>query len=152
MPLRIRENQDSPVIATFQSLANDDLDLESLLVQLQSPSARLLEATALLLVELAKQPTNDFDWSSAHPDVRRRLGFIAHRLSQKPELTMAVKKRLARSANHLYESVKNQPFDDLGFSSTTSEARIRRLKRHADDIDQRWKVWGEVELRGEFLL
>ncbi len=150
MPLRIREYKDSPIIATYRSLRDEDLHVEALLSELEAPSARLLEATALFLVEWARVTEPELPFDKAHPDALRRIGFIAERIGQYTHLDKPVRDRLSRMADTVFQRVAT-PFEDIGFSSTTSKPRMQRLQRRADDTARRWKVWGEVELREEFL-
>ena len=84
-------------------------------------------------------------------DALRRLGFIADHLAEHSDLAIDVRRRLKTLADHIYEKVRLNLSSDLGFSNSTSEGRIRRLRRDASEIDQRWKVWGQVELPLEFL-
>lgn len=151
MTLRIRENANSRVVATYQSLHDEDLSFEDLLRELEAPSARFLEAATLFLVEAARLGDVPHPPSKVGVDVLRRIGFIADRLGEHEELTGEVRTRLRNFALGIYEKVNTTPFDDLGFSHHASEGRIRRLQRKADAIDRRWRVWGEVELRHEFL-
>lgn len=151
MVLRLRHNSHSPVVARYRSLHDEDLDFEDLLSELKAPSARFLEATALFLVELARRGEVNLPEETGDVDALRRLGFIADHLAEHPDLVTNVRRRLKTLADHIYEKVRLLPCSDLGFSKSTSEGRIRRLRRDADEIDQRWKVWGQVELRLEFL-
>ncbi|RDV38261.1 hypothetical protein DV096_10645 [Bradymonadaceae bacterium TMQ3] len=151
MVFRLREERESPVVATYKSLHDEDLSFDELIERLESPSARLLEATALFLVELARLGDIPRPKISDYHQATRRLGFIAERLSTHPELPESVQKRLKAFADQLYANLAAPPAENLGFSKTTSPARIRRLQRHADAIDERWRVWGQVDLRVEFL-
>ncbi len=151
MVLRLRENSHSPVVARYRSIHDEDLDFEDLLSELKAPSARFLEAVALFLVELAKKGEVNLPEETADVDALRRLGFIADHLAEQSELAIVVCRRLKTLADHIYEQVQPSLCPDLGFSRSTSKGRVRRFKRDADEIDQRWKVWGQVELRLEFL-
>lgn len=152
MVLRLRENMHSPVVARYRSLQDEDLDFENLLSELEAPAARLLEAAALFLVELAKRGDISLPKEMGETDGLRRLGFIADRLGENPDLGTEVRCRLKTFADQIYEQVRPISSSDLGFSKSTSKGRIYRLRQDADEIAQRWKVWGQVELRLEFLL
>lgn len=151
MALRIRENKNSPVVAQYQSLRDEEMSFAQLLARLEAPSARILEVTALVLVELAKRGPIDLPSVDLSLDSLRRIGFVADRVAETQELGSPVRRRLKRFAAELYEELPQADFDDLGFSRSTSAGRIRRLKTQADEIDLRWRVWGRVELRREFL-
>lgn len=151
MVLRMRTNRDSPIVARYGSIHDEELCFEELVTELQAPSARLLEATALFLVELARRGDILVPHLPDAPDALRRVGFIADHLGVNEEFPEDVRRRLKVFADRIFSALPEAPAEDLGFSKSTTKGRIRRLKRHADAIDRRWRVWGEVELREEFL-
>ena len=139
------------MVASYRSLQDRDLTFEELLRELEAPSARFLEAAALFLVELARRGDVSLPAEKGEIKALRRLGFIADHLAKHPALTQDVQRRLKSLADSIYKQVRPLASPDLGFSRSTSKGRIRRLQRDVDEIDRRWKVWGKVELRQDFL-
>lgn len=113
------------------------------------PAARLERAAALALCELSR--TDQLERvlrRDRSDDARRRLGYLAERLSRNPELSQAAKGRLQAMAKRLHEAEDaSKPL--LTFLARANPSVLRVFAERADEVNDRWNVMGDTEL-GEF--
>lgn len=117
---------------------------------LQEPSARAVEGVSAALLRLA-QLEADFPIESLTDHARRRFGFVVEEMAgweRLPEHTRAVLRRWAQAAEQ-HTTQTNEP---IALSATSSQRRLDiMMRRRATPRQQRWGVYGLVDLRQEVL-
>jgi hypothetical protein len=98
------------------------------------PDARLAEAVAAMFASVDELGHADF--SAADSSASRRVGYLLERFGK------ASKPMLEELLSHV-QSV-NEP---LFFTRQMTPSRSKRLLAKADDVQLKWGVYGELELR-----
>lgn len=123
--------------------------VQSALHVLQAPSARLAGAVMLVLEALAA--TDNLEpvvrRLELDDDVRRRLGYLAERLSQTSSTPDPIAERLADVAGNLADP-NDSSRPPLTFMAKTTPSLLRLKMRRADETSRRWNVYGDVEVPG----
>ncbi len=135
-----------PASVPAAETASTEKLVESVLHVLETPSARLASAVALALQALAT--TSELDRlveSELTDDVRRRLGYLAERLSEESASPLKVKRRLAEFAGQLHQEDDDEK-EPLTLLAATNPTLVRLYMKRADQIEENWGVYGEVEL------
>lgn len=144
-------------LARFASLgfqasvcANGETDsgslVESVVRALQAPSARLAGAVMMVLHNLAESDELERVLDvELDDDVRRRLGYLAERLSQTPASSDVVARRLEAFAERLAaRSDSSRP--PLTFLAKTNPTMVRLQMNRGDETSRSWNVFGNVKL------
>ena len=117
---------------------------ESVVNVMAEPSARLVTAAALALSVLAlRNQLPDDQVDELSDDVRRRLGYVAERLLADPHMESS--DTLSRFLERLVESrFRDEPPITLGL---VQDAYLRKKLESADEVNERWQVYGNPEFR-----
>lgn len=99
------------------------------------PDARLAEAVATMFASVEELGHADF--SAADSSASRRVGYLLERFGK------ASKPMLDELLSHVQSGV-NEP---LFFTRQMTTSRSKRLLANADDVQLKWGVYGELELR-----
>jgi len=111
-----------------------DDPLACALRELVEPDPRMAEAVAKMFSEV-----DDFgqaDLSDAAPDAVRRVGYLLERFGKASDTR--VKELMSFVVN------KNEP---VFFTRHMTKSRKHRLRRDADELQLKWGVFGDLELR-----
>ncbi|MCK6511835.1 hypothetical protein L6R29_17920 [Myxococcota bacterium] len=115
---------------------------------LRSPIARLVEAAAHALGELAGNVDSNVLVLPRDEKTLRRLGFVLDSLAQHHASSANKSAQLAQWAreveNHLPSLGDVEP---LTLTSITTAGRLRRLIENASNVNKKWHVYGVLELR-----
>jgi len=111
---------------------------------MENPSARAVEASEMALVMMAKLDVLEM-LECEDDEARRRLGYVAQRLSTMEEVSTTAKERLRELADRLGDCSAGGPA--LFLTSVVSRGRAERLQWSADEVNSRWGVYGKVVWR-----
>jgi predicted RNA-binding Zn ribbon-like protein len=120
--------------------------VESVLHVLETPSARLATAAAMALWALGT--TDDLDRLQERElsdAVRRRLGYLAERLSQNTDTPTPVTRSLAQFADELHHA-SDATKDPLTLMAVTNPTLVDLFVSRSDELDKKWCVFGKFDL------
>ncbi len=116
--------------------------MQSALRVLEAPSARLVEAVSLTLVELSRRGklavVHEFEFSG---HVARRLGYLAQRLADHLDDS-----GLREFAGLMNEHLGSR-LDVLLLTDAATQTYTRQLVERGDDVNRHWGVYGDLEYR-----
>ncbi|TXD36972.1 hypothetical protein FRC98_09530 [Lujinxingia vulgaris] len=115
---------------------------------MENPGARAVEASVMALVMMAQLDALEM-LECEDVEARRRLGYVAQRLSTMEGVPARAQKRLRELVTRLRGFAAGGRA--LFLTSVVSRGRAERLERSADDVSRFWGVYGEVVWRGRDL-
>ncbi|TXC68501.1 hypothetical protein FRC91_19340 [Bradymonadales bacterium TMQ1] len=112
---------------------------------MEDPGARAVEASVMALVMMAQHDALEM-LECEDVEARRRLGYVAQRLSAMEGVPARAQKRLRELTKRLTNFAAGGRA--LFLTHVVSRGRAERLERSADDVSRLWGVYGEVTWRG----
>jgi hypothetical protein len=102
--------------------------------ELSEPDPRMAEAVGRMFSQV--EFLGEVDLDAADPTAVRRVGYLLERFGKAPVECLAELKTHAGSLD-----------EPVFFTHSMTESRSERLRRNADDLQLKWGVFGELELR-----